>query len=222
MYLVSFLFPFAFSLLCIHLLAQKNPKEKKNTQLLIEHVFASPHIIDLRGAVLENSGINQVTALKNNSGELLSFIHYFHSFHSPSPIHPRPFPILRHPSSFKRTRNTPMEVIEQELYGGAITMNLPRKFGNIRYKINRIWNLHLDNPILFVNTHSPLVYEDIYTFANKNVEKFPSSSLQLVYFSHVREVPDHQEVFVNVDEDQSVIVEILELAAEASDDGCAA
>ncbi|KAG0324260.1 hypothetical protein BG000_002278 [Podila horticola] len=64
-----------------------------------------------------------------------------------------------------------MEVIEQELYGGAITMNLPRKFGNI---------------------------------------------------SHVREVPDHQEVFVNVDEDQSVIVEILELAAEASDDGCAA
>ncbi|KAG0362653.1 hypothetical protein BG005_004770 [Podila minutissima] len=64
-----------------------------------------------------------------------------------------------------------MEVIEQELYGGAITMNLPRKFGNI---------------------------------------------------SHVREVPDHQEVFVNVGEDQSVIVEILELAAEASDDSCAA
>ncbi|KAF9209982.1 hypothetical protein BGZ59_009861 [Podila verticillata] len=64
-----------------------------------------------------------------------------------------------------------MEVIEQELYGGAITMNLPRKFGNI---------------------------------------------------SHVREVPDHQEVFVNVDEDQSVIVEILELAAEATDDSCAA
>lgn len=27
-----------------------------------------------------------------------------------------------------------MEVIEQELYGGAITMNLPRKFGTIRYK----------------------------------------------------------------------------------------
>lgn len=43
-----------------------------------------------------------------------------------------------------------------------------------------------------------------------------------VLFSHVREVPDHQEVFVNVDEDQSVIVEILELAAEASDDNCAA
>ncbi|KAF9543014.1 hypothetical protein EC957_001373 [Mortierella hygrophila] len=62
-------------------------------------------------------------------------------------------------------------VIQQELYGGAITINLPSKFGTI---------------------------------------------------SHVREVPDHQEVFVNVDEDQSVIVEILELAAEASDDNCAA
>ncbi|KAF9426427.1 hypothetical protein BGZ94_006537 [Podila epigama] len=64
-----------------------------------------------------------------------------------------------------------MEVVEQELYGGAITMNLPRKFGNI---------------------------------------------------SHIREVPDHQEVFVNVDEDQSVIVEILQLASEAPDDACAA
>ncbi|GJJ75353.1 hypothetical protein EMPS_07711 [Entomortierella parvispora] len=64
-----------------------------------------------------------------------------------------------------------MEIYKQELYGGAITMNLPQKFGNI---------------------------------------------------SHVREVPDHQEVFVNVEEDQSVIVEILELAAEASDDACAA
>ncbi|KAF9094233.1 hypothetical protein BGX29_004838 [Mortierella sp. GBA35] len=62
-------------------------------------------------------------------------------------------------------------VHQQELYGGAITMNLPNKFGNI---------------------------------------------------SHVREVPDHQEVFVNVDEDQSVIVEILELAAEATDEACAA
>ncbi|KAG9062442.1 hypothetical protein KI688_005357 [Linnemannia hyalina] len=62
-------------------------------------------------------------------------------------------------------------VIQRELYGGAITINLPSKFGTI---------------------------------------------------SHVREVPDHQEVFVNVDEDQSVIVEILELAAEASDDNCAA
>ncbi|KAG0069148.1 hypothetical protein BGZ89_003438 [Linnemannia elongata] len=62
-------------------------------------------------------------------------------------------------------------VNQQELYGGAITINLPSKFGTI---------------------------------------------------SHVREVPDHQEVFVNVDEDQSVIVEILELAAEASDDNCAA
>ncbi|KAG0262963.1 hypothetical protein BGZ95_003919, partial [Linnemannia exigua] len=62
-------------------------------------------------------------------------------------------------------------VNQQELYGGAITINLPSKFGNI---------------------------------------------------SHVREVPDHQEVFVNVDEDQSVIVEILELAAEATDENCAA
>ncbi|KAF8948089.1 hypothetical protein BGZ47_006497 [Haplosporangium gracile] len=62
-------------------------------------------------------------------------------------------------------------VNQQELYGGAITINLPSKFGNI---------------------------------------------------SHVREVPDHQEVFVNLDEDQSVIVEILELAAEATDDNCAA
>ncbi|KAG0295053.1 hypothetical protein BGZ96_012626 [Linnemannia gamsii] len=62
-------------------------------------------------------------------------------------------------------------VNQQELYGGAITMNLPSKFGTI---------------------------------------------------SHVREVPDHQEVFVNVDEDQSVIVEILELAAEATDENCAA
>ncbi|KAK3820744.1 MAG: hypothetical protein JOS17DRAFT_793836 [Linnemannia elongata] len=62
-------------------------------------------------------------------------------------------------------------VNQQELYGGAITINLPSKFGNI---------------------------------------------------SHVREVPDHQEVFVNVDEDQSVIVEILELAPEASDENCAA
>ncbi|KAG0301600.1 hypothetical protein BGZ99_003381, partial [Dissophora globulifera] len=39
---------------------------------------------------------------------------------------------------------------------------------------------------------------------------------------HVREVPDHQEVFVNVAEDQSVIVEILELVTEATDDACAA
>ncbi|KAF9922187.1 hypothetical protein FBU30_007721 [Linnemannia zychae] len=62
-------------------------------------------------------------------------------------------------------------VNQQELYGGAITINLPSKFGNI---------------------------------------------------SHIREVPDHQEVFVNVDEDQSVIVEILELATEASDENCAA
>ncbi|KAF9121445.1 hypothetical protein BGW39_010527 [Mortierella sp. 14UC] len=62
-------------------------------------------------------------------------------------------------------------VNQQELYGGAMTINLPSKFGNI---------------------------------------------------SHVREVPDHQEVFVNVDEDQSVIVEILELAAEATDENCAA
>ncbi|KAF8981471.1 hypothetical protein BGZ46_002726 [Entomortierella lignicola] len=59
-----------------------------------------------------------------------------------------------------------MDIIQQELYGGAITLNLPRKFENI---------------------------------------------------SNIREVPDHQEVFVNVDEDQSVIVEILELAAEAND-----
>ncbi|KAF9181111.1 hypothetical protein BGZ51_005664 [Haplosporangium sp. Z 767] len=64
-----------------------------------------------------------------------------------------------------------MDSFQQELYGGAMTMNLPQKFGNI---------------------------------------------------SHVREVPDHQEVFVNVEEDQSVIVEILELAAEATDDSCAA
>ncbi|KAF9203780.1 hypothetical protein BGZ49_006049 [Haplosporangium sp. Z 27] len=64
-----------------------------------------------------------------------------------------------------------MDIIQQELYGGAITLNLPRKFENI---------------------------------------------------SNIREVPDHQEVFVNVDEDQSVIVEILELAAEANDEGCAA
>ncbi|KAG0249995.1 hypothetical protein BG011_008736 [Mortierella polycephala] len=64
-----------------------------------------------------------------------------------------------------------MESFQQELYGGAMTMNLPQKFGSI---------------------------------------------------SHVREVPDHQEVFVNVDEDQSVIIEILEMAAETTDDGCAA
>ncbi|KAG0057030.1 hypothetical protein BGZ83_002268 [Gryganskiella cystojenkinii] len=64
-----------------------------------------------------------------------------------------------------------MDTFQQELYGGAITVNLPRKFENI---------------------------------------------------SHIREVPDHQEVFVNVDEDQSVIVEILELAADANDDACAA
>ncbi|KAG0369730.1 hypothetical protein BC939DRAFT_441680 [Gamsiella multidivaricata] len=64
-----------------------------------------------------------------------------------------------------------MDTVQQELFGGAITMDLPRKFENI---------------------------------------------------SHVREVPDHQEVFVNVDEDQSVIVEILELAAEASNEACAA
>ncbi|KAF9112899.1 hypothetical protein BGX27_002606 [Mortierella sp. AM989] len=64
-----------------------------------------------------------------------------------------------------------MDIVQQELYGGAITLNLPRKFENI---------------------------------------------------SHVRDVPDHQEVFVNVEEDQSVIVEILELAAEASDEACAA
>ncbi|KAF9284072.1 hypothetical protein BGZ68_004922 [Mortierella alpina] len=63
-----------------------------------------------------------------------------------------------------------MDAPQQELYGGAITMSLPRKFENI---------------------------------------------------CNVREVPDHQEVFVNVDEDQSVIVEILELAAEASDEACA-
>ncbi|KAI1317423.1 hypothetical protein EDD11_008487 [Mortierella claussenii] len=63
-----------------------------------------------------------------------------------------------------------MATVQRELYGGAITLNLPSKF------------------------------EDI---------------------SHVREVPNHQEVFVNIDEDQSVIVEILELA-EASDEACAA
>ncbi|KAG0019192.1 hypothetical protein BGZ80_006187 [Entomortierella chlamydospora] len=64
-----------------------------------------------------------------------------------------------------------MDTVQQELFGGAITLNLPRKFENI---------------------------------------------------SHVREVPDHQEVFVNVEEDQSVIVEILELATQANDEGCAA
>ncbi|KAF9166413.1 hypothetical protein BGX21_006392 [Mortierella sp. AD011] len=64
-----------------------------------------------------------------------------------------------------------MDTVQQELFGGAITLNLPRKFENI---------------------------------------------------SHVREVPDHQEVFVNVEEDQSVIVEILELAAQTNDEGCAA
>ncbi|KAF9941723.1 hypothetical protein BGZ65_001851 [Modicella reniformis] len=64
-----------------------------------------------------------------------------------------------------------MSIVQQELYGGAITLNLPPKFENI---------------------------------------------------SHVREVPDHQEVFVNLDEDQSVIVEILELATESTDESCAA
>ncbi|KAF9438380.1 hypothetical protein BGZ76_008291 [Entomortierella beljakovae] len=64
-----------------------------------------------------------------------------------------------------------MDIVQRELFGGAITLDLPRKF------------------------------EDI---------------------SNIREVPDHQEVFVNVDEDQSVIVEVLELAADASDEACAA
>ncbi|KAG0307160.1 hypothetical protein BGZ98_000914 [Dissophora globulifera] len=64
-----------------------------------------------------------------------------------------------------------MAAVQRELFGGAMVMNLPLKFGDI---------------------------------------------------SHVREVPDHQEVFVNVAEDQSVIVEILELVAEATDDACAA
>ncbi|KAF9978454.1 hypothetical protein BGZ73_002350 [Actinomortierella ambigua] len=39
--------------------------------------------------------------------------------------------------------------------------------------------------------------------------------------SDFREVPSHQEVFANVDTDQSIIVEILELATDAADDQCA-
>lgn len=114
-----------------------------------------------------------------------------------------------------------MEVIEQELYGGAITMNLPRKFGTIRYKSatqharkrRRGQAIHRCDPMLSFDTCSP--------FANKDHWETSLLSLQICSSSHVREVPDHQEVFVNVDEDQSVIVEILELAAEATDDSCA-
>ncbi|KAG0222179.1 hypothetical protein B0O80DRAFT_465151 [Mortierella sp. GBAus27b] len=64
-----------------------------------------------------------------------------------------------------------MSIVQQELYGGAITLSLPSKFDNI---------------------------------------------------SNVRQIPDHQEVFVNLREDQSVIIEILELAADATDENCAA
>ncbi|KAF9896007.1 hypothetical protein BX616_008324 [Lobosporangium transversale] len=63
-----------------------------------------------------------------------------------------------------------MATVERELFGGAITLNLPPKFDDI---------------------------------------------------SQFREVPDHQEVFVNADEDQSVIVEILEMV-DTADDACAA
>ena len=98
-----------------------------------------------------------------------------------------------------------MDAPQQELYGGAITMSLPRKFENI-------WYIQLDlrSPWNFLRT--AFLYSTLLCLNNKH---------PLSLFSNVREVPDHQEVFVNVDEDQSVIVEILELAAEASDEACA-
>ncbi|KAG0265059.1 hypothetical protein DFQ27_000854 [Actinomortierella ambigua] len=48
--------------------------------------------------------------------------------------------------------------------------------------------------------------------------KIPGTFIDI---SDFREVPSHQEVFANVDTDQSIIVEILELANDATDDQCA-
>ncbi|KAK9764838.1 hypothetical protein K7432_007345 [Basidiobolus ranarum] len=46
----------------------------------------------------------------------------------------------------------------------------------------------------------------------------PSSFIDI---SQLREVPDNQEVYVDTDTDQSIIVELLELVEEASDEECA-
>jgi len=39
-------------------------------------------------------------------------------------------------------------------------------------------------------------------------------------YSIIREVPDNQEVYVDINTDQSIIVELLEQAEDASNDEC--
>jgi hypothetical protein len=95
----------------------------------------------------------------------------------------------------------------QELYGGALLLSMPERFADVRSAWRRKWAFH------HCSKQARRVLKLLIARPHALTPPPPHALC-----SDARPVPDHQEVWADPDEDQSLVVEVVEWAGDVGNE----